>query len=307
MGQQHPGEHRHQHDAERGQRVGHVPRAGLGLGHRATGCVSDGEAASGSTRLGCGSFAHGAITSATRSAPSVPTTTASTRSPTPCRPVAQQLYGAVHLGSLVGRPAGDLVGATSSTRTSNRLADPVLGSLADQLLGQVGRRRPAGASISSVGQLAVQSAGWPRCRPRRSSRTRRSRPARRRRGSRAAGRRRPRSRRGTRTMTLLRIPACGAAARIGSIRSQEGVRIRRSGASGAARWARRAGRTGRSSGTTFVGAGHRLDQARAASRPAAGRTPGSTRCRRPAESSASSSLQSARSRRGPCRTRWSSR
>ena len=121
MGQQHPGEHRHQHDAERGQRVGHVPRGGLRLGHRAHRMPLGGR---GRIRVDPRRLRFGAhestITSATRSTPSEPIAVAATRAPRQTRRSVVQQHRAVHLGSLVRSAAGRRRRATLSTRTSSR-------------------------------------------------------------------------------------------------------------------------------------------------------------------------------------------
>ena len=100
---------------------------------------------------------HGRTASATRSAPSLPTTTASTSWPTRYRPAVQQAYGAVDLWTLVGRPPGDLR-RDLLDQDLHRLPDPGRGPLADQLLGQV---RRTGAPVLDLRNRvgAVQATG----------------------------------------------------------------------------------------------------------------------------------------------------
>ena len=94
------------------------------------------------------------------------------------------------------------------------LADPVLGALRGQLLDEAGDVLGARADLVVV-ELARRTTR-PRCRPRRSSRRRRRRRAGPRPGSRTASRRSSSVSPGKPTMTLERIPAGGACARIWS-------------------------------------------------------------------------------------------
>ena len=143
---------------------------------------------------------------------------------------------------------------------ADALADPVLGALADQLVGQVGHA-PRGAPRSRR-RRAGRRGRPPRCRPRRSSRRRRSRRAGRRRGTPAAPRRRPRSRPGNPQMTLLRMPAAGRPR--GCSRSAPGTTPgRRTGASGAAPPGAACWKDRSKYGATCGSDGHGLDQARA--------------------------------------------
>ena len=303
--QQHPGEQRDQQDAERGQRIGHVPRGRLRLGHRAHRMLLRRGG-----RIRVDPRRAAVRCSCSRRPPRRPDPRRRSRSRSrrpgsflqARRSVAQQ-HRAVDLGSLVRSAAGHL-GPHALDQDIEPLADPALGSLADQFLGQVGDAGPAGLDLSSDPVLSRQPGGGRAVLVGVAEHADRVQLG----GGEEISAADPSSASvspGNPQITLLRIPACGAAARIWSIRARNASGFAEAAHPAQHAWARRAGRTGRSRAPpcrcrSWPRSGS------AASRPAAGRTPGSTRCRRRPRARPAG-LQRAGDRPGPCRRRRSSR
>ena len=237
MAQQHPGEDRDQHDPERGQRVGHVPAADS----------ADRVAEFGTARRrlgGLGSLLT--VPSSPRPPGRHPPLSTIRRSPgsSPAAPDPRRgRVRPVHLRALVRRPPSRRRRPPRpgrARRSPTRAGRPLAGQLvppgpqrrSSPGLDLVGRhlrlqRGRLGAVLVGVAEdadgvqpRAVQEVA--------------SRPG------------RPRSRRGSRQMTLERMPGLGAVAADRCRAGPGSSRCHRSGASGAARRGRSAGRTGRS-------------------------------------------------------------
>ena len=181
-----------------------------------------------------------------RSAPSVPTTTARTRSPTR-RPDPRSTHALARRPRAPGGPRGRCIEVLVLGRLDQHLdlgADAVLGALGHQLLDE--RGDPLDPRGDLVGGRACRRSSRPRCRPRRSSRRRRPRRAGRRSRNASSSATSSSVSPGKPTITLLRMPASGASARMRAQQVEEGLAASRSAASGAARSGWRAGRTGRS-------------------------------------------------------------
>ena len=247
MGQQHPGEHRDQQDPERGQRVGHVPGRGLRLGHRPTGCCPErrprpGRSAAAAARC---SPVHPHLGDQVDAVAVHDRRVAATRSPTGADGSASGSSGLRRPPRGPGAQPGRSTAPLRPPRPGREHGSPIRSS-ARWLTSSSARsamRGPAGLDSARSG--AVRADRRP-CRPRRSSRTRRSASS-----SAAARKSAQHARLG---LGLAGEPADHVAAdaglaapRRGSGRSGPGTSPGpRTGASGAAPWARRAGRTGRS-------------------------------------------------------------
>ena len=142
------------------------------------------------------------------------------------------------------RPSTPSDPSTDSTSTLDGLADPLLGALGVELLDQGGDVLGPRADLVLV-ELAVVGLA-PRCRPRRSSRTRRSRPCgRRSRKSQSVSRSSSVSP-GNPTITLDRTPAAGARVADPLEQAQEALRVAEAAHPAQHGGAARAGRRGRS-------------------------------------------------------------
>ena len=241
---------------------------------------------------------------ATRSAPSLVTICARTVSPrrTPRGASITRVVASTSGAWCAAVPTSSPEACHGVDENVNCLADPVLGPLGDELVGQVlYPGNPFGD------RLLVELARHPRqlrCRPRRSNRTRQRRRAGRRSGTARALRGRHRSHRESRRSR------CCARLRVararGCVRAGRGSpQLRRSAACGA-------GRAGWRAGTTDRSTAPRRELSRSSRgetggvRLAAGRSLGPVRCRRSRPARAAR-LRAPAGCRGPCRRTSSSR